>query len=207
MVRAVNEAVDEIEYTEGWLDFDNVDFRRGGVYITLYDNDGFRIAGFAPDEVPYTAFSDGILRTLTSGRNSWYIYDSQLSFSDEDSIWVRGIIGSYDMRAVVSSMQGVLLIVLPLLVLMAALGGYVIVKRSFRPIDKIIKSFNTIISSLGIEEIAVNVGDDFDESVAEAIMNVPAEEGQKPNAVARVLKKGYRQGGKVIRFAQVIVTI
>ena len=74
-------------------------------------------------------------------------------------------------------------------------------------IDKIIKSFNTIISSLGIEEIAVNVGDDFDESVAEAIMNVPAEEGQKPNAVARVLKKGYRQGGKVIRFAQVIVTI
>ena len=74
-------------------------------------------------------------------------------------------------------------------------------------IDKIIKSFNTIISSLGIEEIAVNVGDDFDESVAEAIMNVPAEEGQKPNAVARVLKKGYRQGGKVIRFAQVIVTV
>lgn len=144
VVRAVNEAVDEIEYTEGWLDFDNVDFRRGGVYIILYDNDGFRIAGFAPDEVPYTAFSDGILRTLTSGRNSWYIYDSQLSFSDEDSIWVRGIIGSYDMRAVVSSMQGVLLIVLPILVLMAALGGYLIVKRSFRPIDRIIKTAEEI---------------------------------------------------------------
>lgn len=73
-------------------------------------------------------------------------------------------------------------------------------------IDKIIKSFNTILSSLGVEEIAINIGDQFDESVAEAIMNVPAGEGEEPNTVNRVLKKGYRQGDKVIRFAQVIVT-
>ncbi|HIU79614.1 MAG TPA: nucleotide exchange factor GrpE [Candidatus Coproplasma excrementipullorum] len=73
-------------------------------------------------------------------------------------------------------------------------------------IDKIIKSFNTILSSLGVEEIAINIGDQFDESVAEAIMNVPAGEGEQPNTVNRVLKKGYRQGDKVIRFAQVIVT-
>ena len=144
VVRAVNEAVDGIEYSDGWLDFDDVDFRRNGVYITLYDNDGFRIAGFAPEEVPYTAFSDGILRTIASGGSSWYIYDSLLSFSGTDSIWVRGIIGSYDMRAVMTSMQGALLIVLPLLVLMAALGGYIIVKRSFRPIDRIIKTAEEI---------------------------------------------------------------
>ena len=73
-------------------------------------------------------------------------------------------------------------------------------------IDKIIKSFNTIIASLGVEEIAINVGDPFDESVSEAIMNVPCGEGEQPNTVNRVLKKGYRQGDKVIRFAQVIVT-
>lgn len=74
-------------------------------------------------------------------------------------------------------------------------------------IDKIIKSFNTIIASLGVEEIAINAGDPFDEGVAEAIMNVPCGEGEKPNTVNRVLKKGYRQGDKVIRFAQVVVTV
>lgn len=74
-------------------------------------------------------------------------------------------------------------------------------------IDKIIKSFNTILSSLGVEEIVINVGDAFDESCAEAIMNVPAGEGETPNTVQRVLKKGYKQGEKVIRFAQVIVSI
>ena len=78
--------------------------------------------------------------------------------------------------------------------------------RTKTGIDKIIKSFNTILASLGVEEIAISPGDPFDEGVAEAIMNVPCGEGEQPNTVQRVLKKGYRQGDKVIRFAQVVVT-
>lgn len=74
-------------------------------------------------------------------------------------------------------------------------------------IDKIIKSFKTILSSLGIEEIEISVGDEFDEGVAEAIMNFPCEQGEAPNTVKQVLKKGYRTKDKVIRFAQVTVTI
>ncbi len=74
-------------------------------------------------------------------------------------------------------------------------------------IDKIIKHFNTILSSFGIEEIPVAAGDAFDEDVAEAIMNFPCEEGETPNTVKQVLKKGYRNKDKVIRFAQVMVTV
>lgn len=73
-------------------------------------------------------------------------------------------------------------------------------------IDKVIKSFNTVLKSLGIEEIPVKVGDDFDESVMEAVLNFPCEEGEKPKCVKNVLKKGYRSGDKVIRFVQVAVT-
>ncbi|MDE7380180.1 MAG: nucleotide exchange factor GrpE [Clostridia bacterium] len=74
-------------------------------------------------------------------------------------------------------------------------------------IDKIIKNFNNILSSLGIEEIPLKVGDKFDESVAEAIMNVPAEDGEEANVIKLILKKGYKSGEKVIRYAQVSVTI
>lgn len=74
-------------------------------------------------------------------------------------------------------------------------------------IDKIIKNFNSIINSLGVEEIPLEIGSAFDESVAEAIMNMPCGDGEEPNTVKQILKKGYRQGDKVIRFAQVIVTI
>lgn len=73
-------------------------------------------------------------------------------------------------------------------------------------IDKIIKNFQNILLSLGVEEIPVKVGDKFDESVAEAVLTVPKDEGEEENVVKAILKKGYRREGKVIRFAQVTVT-
>lgn len=74
-------------------------------------------------------------------------------------------------------------------------------------IDKIIKNFNNILQSMGVEEIEIAVGDKFDESVAEAVLNMPAEEGEEVNTVKVILKKGYKSGGKVIRYAQVSVTV
>ena len=73
-------------------------------------------------------------------------------------------------------------------------------------IDKVIKSFNNILSSLGIEEIVIEAGAEFDESVMEAVFNYPCGEGEKPNSVKQELKKGYRAKDKVIRYAQVAVT-
>lgn len=74
-------------------------------------------------------------------------------------------------------------------------------------IDKIIKNFNAILLSMGVEEIAVNAGDNFDETAMEAVMNLPCEDGESAGVVKYVLKKGYRREGKVIRFAQVTVTV
>ena len=74
-------------------------------------------------------------------------------------------------------------------------------------IDKIIKNFNAILLSMGVEEIAVKAGDAFDESAMEAVMNLPCEDGESGGVVKYVLKKGYRRDGKVIRFAQVTVTV
>ena len=74
-------------------------------------------------------------------------------------------------------------------------------------IDKIIKNFNAILASMDVREIELKEGDAFDESIAEAVMNVPCEEGEEANTVKHILKKGYRQGAKVIRFAQVAVTV
>lgn len=74
-------------------------------------------------------------------------------------------------------------------------------------IDKIIKNFNAILLSMGVEEIPVNCGDGFDEGVMEAVMDMPAADGEHSGIVKNVLKKGYRRDGKVIRFAQVSVTV
>lgn len=72
-------------------------------------------------------------------------------------------------------------------------------------IEKIVKNFNNILASLGVESLDIKVGDVFDESKAEAIMSMPAQEGETPNTIKQILKQGYKSGDKVIRFAQVIV--
>ncbi|MGN1060779.1 MAG: nucleotide exchange factor GrpE, partial [Candidatus Coproplasma sp.] len=39
-------------------------------------------------------------------------------------------------------------------------------------IDKIVKNFNSILLSMGVEEIPVNAGDSFDEATMEAVINL-----------------------------------
>lgn len=74
-------------------------------------------------------------------------------------------------------------------------------------IDKIVKNFNNILLTLGVEEVPITIGDDFNESFMEAVLNCPCGEGEEVNKVSAVLKKAYKQGDKVIRFAQVAVTV
>lgn len=73
-------------------------------------------------------------------------------------------------------------------------------------IDKIVKNFNNILNTMGVGLIEVKIGDPFDESVMEAVMTLPCEEGEKPNTVKAILKNGYRREDKIIRFTQVCVT-
>ena len=43
-------------------------------------------------------------------------------------------------------------------------------------------------------------------ALCEAVMSEPAAEGVEPGYVIEVFRKGYKKGGKVIRYAQVKVT-
>ena len=62
-----------------------------------------------------------------------------------------------------------------------------------------------MLESEGVEEIDP-IGQPFDADVAEAIMAMPAEEGEESGIVKQVYVKGYKKGDKVLRYAQVIVT-
>ena len=72
-------------------------------------------------------------------------------------------------------------------------------------VDMILKSFKKVLEGEGVEEIDP-VGQPFDAAVAEAIMAIPAEEGEESGIVKQVYVKGYKKGDKVLRYAQVIVT-
>ena len=72
-------------------------------------------------------------------------------------------------------------------------------------LDMILKSFKKVLEGEGVEEIDP-LGQPFNADVAEAIMAMPAENGEESGIVKQVYVKGYKKGDKVLRYAQVIVT-
>lgn len=72
-------------------------------------------------------------------------------------------------------------------------------------LEMVLASFNKVLETEGIEEIDP-VGQPFDPNVAEAIMAMPAAEGEESGIVKMVHEKGYKKGEKVLRYAKVVVT-
>ena len=72
-------------------------------------------------------------------------------------------------------------------------------------LDMILKTYNKVLEGEGVEAIDPT-GQPFDADVAEAIMAMPAEDGEESGIVKQVYVKGYKKGEKVLRYAQVIVT-
>lgn len=78
-------------------------------------------------------------------------------------------------------------------------------ENSKQGVDMVLKAFKKVLEGEGVEEINP-VGEPFNADIAEAIMAMPAEEGEESGIVKQVYVKGYKKGDKVLRYAQVIVT-
>ena len=83
--------------------------------------------------------------------------------------------------------------------------GACVDEQTKQGLDMILKSFKKVLDGEGVEEINP-VGEPFDATYAEAIMAMPATDGEESGIVKQVYVKGYKKGEKVLRYAQVIVT-
>ncbi len=71
-------------------------------------------------------------------------------------------------------------------------------------IAMVIASFENLLKEEKIETIDP-LGKEFDAEECEAIMAVDPAEGETSGVVKQVYRKGYKQNGKVLRYAQVVV--
>ncbi len=72
-------------------------------------------------------------------------------------------------------------------------------------LDMILKSYKKVLEGENVEELDP-VGQPFNADEMEAIMAMPAADGEESGIVKQVYVKGYKKGDKVLRYAQVIVT-
>lgn len=72
-------------------------------------------------------------------------------------------------------------------------------------LQMVLSSYKKVLENEGVEEIDP-VGKAFDADTMEAIMAMPAADGEESGMVKQAYLKGYKKGDKVLRYAQVIVT-
>jgi len=72
-------------------------------------------------------------------------------------------------------------------------------------LDMVLTAFMKVMEGEGVELIDP-IGEAFNADTMEAIMAMPASDGEESGIVKQVYVKGYKKGDKILRYAQVIVT-
>lgn len=109
-----------------------------GVYCVIYDGSYNKIAGEFPEGFETNAeFEDGTLRTTEHGGKNYYIYDSYITFKNGKHAWIRGVSLTTTTVTVASTVATVASYVLPGVVVVSAVGGYIITSRALKPIEKV----------------------------------------------------------------------
>jgi molecular chaperone GrpE len=69
----------------------------------------------------------------------------------------------------------------------------------------IYEKLKSTLTSKGLEEVKIRVGDTFNADYAEAITQIPAPSPELKGKIVDVLEKGYKLGDKIIRFPKVVI--
>lgn len=136
LVEAVADAVEDYSESRGR----KMDIYDDGVFIIAYSPSGDIVKGTEPDGLPVLAYNGGRISTYTSGNLDWYVYDYML----EDGSFIRGAYPVMGLSGFFSSVFLAALVFLPLMVALAAVGGYFITKGAFRPLERMIATANGI---------------------------------------------------------------
>lgn len=135
-----------ISMQNGKLVFDeNFNFTYNGVYTLIYSNSNALLAGQPPINFPENIqFENGITKEVESIDGEYYVLDFWLYFSWEDGVWIRGIVPKPDVADIIEDIKGIALVILPLTIIVGALGAYLLARKTFKPIDKIISAASAI---------------------------------------------------------------
>lgn len=133
LVSATVVLLDEMEVEHGYLEVDKDIDEIPNVYATLYNGDGSLLYGRIWAEAP---FEEGTMRSVAYAGNSWYIRDTHISVPTHEDVWLRVHMSANELSGVREGAARSTLLLLPLLALVALLGGHFITTHAFRPVQR-----------------------------------------------------------------------
>ncbi len=137
LVLTADHVVSRLEYRNGRPEAEQRDLYQNGAAFYLYGPDGATLAAPAGHPLGVSApLAANYLRTVAGEEGQVLLYDLQLPVSG-NSYWLRGSIPVAGVWDTVGTMLQVVLLAVPLLILVAAFGGYRITRRAFRPVQRL----------------------------------------------------------------------
>ena len=142
---AVNHAADLLMYDGEDVTFlEPVDTYQDGIYLLFYDENYQFLDGSWPRKFPNGIdAANRAFQAVEQGNTTYYVYDHLLEFAS-GGVWIRGIYEATGAQFILDSVVRVILIALPTLVVLAALGGWLITRNAFRVVDELRQQADSI---------------------------------------------------------------
>ena len=150
------------------------EFFARGVHIALFDDNKTLIAGFLPYEfADKIAFKNNEFLINTYKNENFLVFSKKSMTLDRKPVSVVGVISTTEKKNILDNIHKVMMGFLLIIILIIAVGGYLIICKALRPIDKITKTANFISNSNNLSQrIMLGPGDDEMHRLADAFDNM-----------------------------------
>ena len=117
----------------------NFDTMIQNVEIAIYDKDFKFLYGNSPNgfEMDNRKSKDDKIMIIRSNNQKWYVYNKTIELGDYGKVWIRGVMPNIGQSSAIETVIHISFIILPFFLILSAIGGYIITKNAFTPIEKI----------------------------------------------------------------------
>nr|WP_314114974.1 HAMP domain-containing sensor histidine kinase [uncultured Leptotrichia sp.] len=117
----------------------NFDTMIQNVEIAIYDKDFKFLYGNSPNgfEMDNKNSKDDKIIIVRSNNQKWYVYNKTIELGDYGKVWIRGVMPNIGQSSAIETVIQISFVILPFFLILSAIGGYIITKNAFTPIEKI----------------------------------------------------------------------
>ncbi|MBR3200724.1 MAG: HAMP domain-containing protein [Mogibacterium sp.] len=145
LVDVVIDNANDVEFDRGTFEWDDLSVYKRGVYCSFYNTNGELLLSANKEDMDFSSepFIANRIRTVGSGGREFYLYDAYVDM-EVSGLWIRGMTMTDSHQGITDIILRLTVIILPAILIITFLGALWISSRTFRPIEKIVETANSI---------------------------------------------------------------
>ena len=145
LVDVVIDNANDVEYDRGKFEWNEMSVYKRGVYCSFYNTNGDLLLSADKEDMDFSGepFIANKIRMVRSGDKEFYLYDYYVDM-EVSGLWIRGVVLTDSHQGITDIILRLTIVILPVILIVTFLGALWISSRTFRPIEKIVATANSI---------------------------------------------------------------